>query len=305
MKFQSASALFLPLMYAQLDLAQLVNSLPAGFDSDLLEQLTALQNALIQAQTQQESQFNSQVMQRSFVPAFEEPQEPEEAEFVLEEPEEAEFVLEEPTVRRFKQVKSILALKLGTTEEQAKDLIDNYGCYCYALGSGLVGPHHHYIGEPKDELDNLCKNLYRAQKCVEIDVNNGVYLSDCSIEDMFYYRVENTSDIICLEKADEDGSTFTDLMNDRRECKKSICELEVDFADKIVDLVNNQGFVANPDYYGWNDSEYQLNCLRTIGNTGGVKTKDLACCGTGVDRKTYNPFVHDCCNENILAAGSC
>lgn len=198
--------------------------------------------------------------------------------------------------RKINQAKDMLAIIRGIDERDAKQLMRGYGCYCYPLDGTRVGPLNGYHGEPLDELDKLCKHLYRAERCLQIDSANGEYPKDCH-NDMaypFYEDSNNPGNVICGEEG---------IVPDpkRKECKIDMCELERDFVTRVNQLFNS-GYTKNSMYDDMNAMDYDNVC---VNNNGGGHDNELACCGAGIERRTYNSLVHQCCNDQISAFGDC
>lgn len=198
--------------------------------------------------------------------------------------------------RKLNQAKDMLAIKMGITDKEAKVLLRGYGCYCYPQNNNYVGPANGFNGEPVDELDRLCKQLYRAQRCLEIDSNNGEYPKICTVDQAYAYHQDNSGDIICGE---ENAPVKQDT---RKECKIDMCNLEKDFVAKVSDLFNS-GYSKNGAFDDMSETDYENTCTRLI-NAGGSPT-ELACCGTGIDRRTFNGLVNQCCNDQVSSLGSC
>lgn len=207
---------------------------------------------------------------------------------------------DQPKGRKINQTKSMLSIRLGITEQDAKDLVKNYGCYCYPQSSTQVGPAFNYHGDPLDELDSLCKKLYRAQKCIDIDSDEGNFFKPCTTDMAYAYTDDGLGNIVCL---DEDSQNDVKAQT-RKECKKTMCELEMDFTNRVAELYESGDFVRNEDYYKMGVAAYKLNCKAVIGNGNG-SSQNLSCCGEGLSRKTYNPLFTQCCEEQVSSLGSC
>jgi hypothetical protein len=194
--------------------------------------------------------------------------------------------------RKLGQTKTMLGHKLGMSDTDAKDALKSYGCYCYAFGSNTVGPHFNYNGEPLDELDALCKKLYRAQKCVAIDNEAGVYEKECTITNAYQWVLDDNNKVSCTDPTKKNPN----------QCKVNMCELENDFTDKVAALFAS-GWTRNDNLYKWTEDEYKLNCPHFDNNNG--NSSELKCCGKAAERKTYNSLVNTCCNDQISSIGSC
>merc|ERR1712178_334702 len=91
-----------------------------------------------------------------------------------------------------------LALEQGVGEARAaKDLMLYYGCYCFGAQWLSAGPRNNYHGPPKDELDNLCYKLYRAQTCLKADMLSNDE-GECDVHQKYpVYREKVTNAIKC------------------------------------------------------------------------------------------------------------
>lgn len=193
--------------------------------------------------------------------------------------------------RKLGQTRSMLAIKLGLSEADAKQLLKGYGCFCYTQGQTSVGPAHNFHGQPLDELDQLCKKLYKAEKCINIDSTNGMYPKGCDIMQGTRFTDNGLGDVTCDD--------------DQNKCKIAMCEIENDFSSKVAALVNS-GFVLNPaNLIDWNDEAgYRARCPAP-GINNGSGPADMECCGQGLARTMYNPLITDCCDGKTASPGSC
>jgi len=196
--------------------------------------------------------------------------------------------------RKLGQAKGILSIMLGISEPDAKSFLRNYGCYCYPLMAQKAGPAFNYNGDPVDELDDLCKKLYRAQKCIDIDVADGVYETACDVEQGYGF-FQKDGDIVCGAEENQDK-------DEKVACRINMCELEKDFASKVAALVNS-GFTHTESYKNMNEAQYQATCQKTKNNSG--SETELSCCGEGIARRTYNTITSECCDNRVESLGSC
>lgn len=196
--------------------------------------------------------------------------------------------------RRLGQTKEMLGSIMGISDVEAKNLIRDYGCYCYTLGQTAVGPSLGFKGDPVDELDDLCKKLYRAEKCIAIDNEAGLYSVECTTNSAFQWFTDVNGDVTC-----EDSEEHNE---ERRACKKNMCELERDFTTKVAALFAS-GFTRNEANSKFSEEEYATRCPKTP-NTGNGGA-DLSCCGENLGRKTYNTLVNTCCDNRVESLGSC
>lgn len=196
--------------------------------------------------------------------------------------------------RKLGQTKDILSHYLDMESTEAKNFIRNYGCYCYPLLSATAGPAFNFNGEPLDELDDLCKKLWRAQKCIEIDSENGTYEKGCALNQSYATHLNEKDEVVCGTKDNQENA-------EKLSCRFNMCELEKDFAAKVAVLVKS-GYQRNMAYKNMNEGEYRNTCQRVAGS--GTET-ELACCGTGLQRKTYNTLTSTCCDDRVESFGSC
>jgi len=197
--------------------------------------------------------------------------------------------------RKLNQAKDMLAVVHNVSDKEAKNLLRNYGCFCYPQGQNFVGPTNGFNGEPVDELDRLCKQLFRAQRCLQIDSDNGEYPKECNNDQAYAFHLSN-GDVVCGEENASNKQTV------RKDCKIDMCELEKDFVTKVSDLFNN-GYVKNAAFENMSQNDYEATCARN--SAGGGTQSELACCGAGIERRTYNSVVATCCNNEVSSLGSC
>lgn len=198
--------------------------------------------------------------------------------------------------RKLNHAKDMLSMVHGVTDKEAKNLLRNYGCFCYPQGQNFVGPTNGFNGEPVDELDRLCKQLFRAQRCLTIDSTNGVYPKECNQDQAYSFFQDNQGDVICGEENASNKQTI------RKDCKIDMCELEKDFVNKVSNLFNS-GYVKVNAFENMNQADYEATCARN--SAGGGTLSELACCGAGIERRTYNNVVNTCCNNQVSSLGSC
>ena len=181
----------------------------------------------------------------------------------------------------------------------AKILVKNYGCYCFTNGNKIVGSRFNYNGPAVDQLDNLCRNLYNKQKCLYLDAEEGLYNGqNCEATTKFEWYQDINGDIQC-------GNPNDPSYVWRRPCKMNNCYLEREFVEGAVAWYTNSNFNMNTDYRNMNDSEYISTC--GMGGQGGNGShQELKCCGEGVERKTFNSLIKECCVDGSVAfIGSC
>lgn len=208
------------------------------------------------------------------------------------------------TIRNFSTAKSMLSVKLqghvADPDVEASNLIRNYGCYCYQIGQKVVSPRpgFHYAGPALDPVDNLCRDMYFKQKCLEIDSAEGAYGDNneiCEPTRAFQWYVNGLGEIACGE---EGQSAYGDI---KRKCKMVNCELEKEFAEGVFELVIN-GYVQTADYKNMEDSDYEASCP----NMSNGNDVELGCCGAGTARRPFNVKVRECCANGLVSSiGGC
>ena len=62
----------------------------------------------------------------------------------------------------------------------------NYGCYCTPDGS-----KNSEGGEPVDEIDQLCQQLYHAYKCLSVDYGK------CPPTTLYEWKIKNNGEPAC------------------------------------------------------------------------------------------------------------
>lgn len=215
--------------------------------------------------------------------------------------------------RKLPHIKQMMTNITTLTINDVAKIIKNYGCYCYIDGNRTPGHKFNQAAKPLDKLDQACRKLYRAEKCLEIDSINGIYNGACSMNDGYKWHMdENTNQITCGDESERKRDKHNqDLpngeLNTKTHCKMSLCHLEKSFALIVKDLLD-QGFVNNPDYYKMNDSEYFDKCVKDYQNRKipGMGNGAMACCGEGVNRRSYNAMNSDCCSDgSVRPFGMC
>ena len=106
-----------------------------------------------------------------------------------------------------------------------------YGCWCSFGQSILFGR-----GEPKDAVDQACRELTLAMRCIRHDTQNTTCTSDCD-------NNCNVLDIEYSRPVSRDGETIDTSSyvqcarsNKKSKCRTWTCAVETDFAKKLVDF---------------------------------------------------------------------
>lgn len=234
-----------------------------------------------------------------------------------------------PHLRKLKQTWKILAHiapgiqsstpKRQKRQNQHKYFLKNYGCYCFVTrdGSKIVAPRNGYNGPPKDELDALCMTLFKAQKCLSAEQTENEQGDQCRIDRNYAFTLRDQefdtdgnpllSDeemISCLPKKLKPHQIKKWSKRPKNICKKTICEVEKEFAIRVKNLWESGFRQTNPDIIGMNDREYVNQCVNIEKRSLNEDSAD--CCGKGMDRRSYNPVNKMCCaDESLAPVGSC
>lgn len=221
----------------------------------------------------------------------------------LQENQQASF----QSGRKLPQVKGMLNNITEYTLEETADIVKNYGCFCYVTGDRLPGARYNAHAKPVDELDQLCKKLSRAERCLAIDSDNGKYIEgkDCEISSGYHWFVDRSTgqdEITC--GFENQHRRDKHLQDSGKNCRMELCNLEKAFAIEVKKLLENKNFVNNPDYFKMSQEKYNDNCKPSHpGNGDGEHSSflpSLACCGTGLHRKSYNSISYDCCDDGSI-----
>lgn len=180
----------------------------------------------------------------------------------------------------------------------ARNLLKNYGCYCYAGGSKIVGSRFNYHGPAIDPVDDLCRQMFFKQKCFPLDAAEGMYDGNqCEGDNKFRWYLDDDNELVCGDRTD---LTYYS----RRPCKMQNCELEKNFVESVVELWFDPTYVQDKNFRNMEDGEYNAACTVPGGNGG--SPHELKCCGEGIDRRTYNTMMKECCwDGSVKFIGNC
>ena len=214
--------------------------------------------------------------------------------------------------RKLSNITNMLMKLTNLSSNQIHNLISNYGCFCY------IGSTSDFIGNPKatplDPLDNLCKSFHKAQNCLSIDNSLNIYKKPCYKNDTYkwYFDVksgDSTGEIICGNK---------DNKNSMSPCKKTLCETEKEFALEVKKLILDRNFRPEDQYLRMNGTQFEDVCGKSssfqhVSRYAPISLDELAanfhqysCCGTGLNRKSFNEFLDECCYDGkVRPIGSC
>lgn len=176
-----------------------------------------------------------------------------------------------------------------------------------------TGPRFSYSGDPLDEFDSLCRDLWRSQKCLRWDFEDVDKSCDTTSDYSWYRDVsigeEETVDDLdkrktleyqrqqlkCGEVDDNNQmssprpSTGTSGGN---QCLKDNCNLELQFITKVMELIN-AGVKLNDDLHMF-DSTYKTKCFHPGMRMGAQKVNYNQCCGEGFTRRPYSEEYFSC-----------
>lgn len=219
-----------------------------------------------------------------------------------------------PDERKMNQVGQMLVQSDSinfATADIAQKFIRNYGCHCYIDGSKTVGQSRSLKKHPVvslDDFDALCQSLARAQRCIDVDVANSEFQTQCRLEGHYEWHMDTGANtIMCGILGEDPNDTSSWAFN--HPCRMQLCSLEKQFAEDILDMVAN-GYTKNNAWHRMDDTDYNAQCSKTVGqggtDHGNRGEKQWSCCGTGLARKPYNDLIHVCCNDgSISSPGMC
>ena len=128
--------------------------------------------------------------------------------------------------RKFSMLGTMLYSQVTNTTLSSGDIskrIQQYGCYCFrdATNTGFLFGN----GEPVSAQDELCRNLMRCRKCLEME-----FPGECDIsQEKYVYSIDaTTNEIIC----DQDQSS----------CRVDKCECDKHFAIELGKIWTDESF---------------------------------------------------------------
>ena len=199
-----------------------------------------------------------------------------------------------------------IASQQGVSKKRAtKDFFLHYGCYCFAYDNHSAGPRNNYHGPPKDELDNLCYKLWRAQTCLKADLlESGAGECDTRTEYKIH-RDDNTKELKCGRHPKQDGGSY--INDPANACAMQLCALEMSFVQSVVDLLKTDFERTNEYKFTHKSGKYETECPAGKGSgSNNNNGNNKQCCGEGFDRRPYNDVMHSCCVDgSVTSFGSC
>ena len=191
---------------------------------------------------------------------------------------------------------------ISITTHDAQQYMRKYGCYCFPVNGGTVGPRESYHGEPLDELDSKCRDFYRSQTCLAEEFENDNNYT-CDVASVFPFYIDNdTGDIVCGQWGVNDPFNWSSTNEEN--CALQKCELEKLFVSEVAQLIAD-GFVQNENYKKIEDADYSGFCPHATRSGNNGVNQNYQCCGVGIQRKKFNNLVAQCCNDVVQALGNC
>lgn len=157
----------------------------------------------------------------------------------------------------------------------------NYGCYCGGGG----------VGEPVDEIDSLCRNLFFGYQCLKKDHD------ECDSTRSYEWRVDETGQPKCV--------------SDVGTCEGDVCRLDIGFSNQLYKLKKSW----KAPYHANNGFNRLESCKSTDTRThssgsisdkteqsenegnGAVTVSKTSCCGVGLDRHMFRIDHLECCMD--------
>lgn len=194
----------------------------------------------------------------------------------------------EPELRKMSHIFRMLDSQLGSganrkTQYSVKDvgkMLQNYGCHCFPKNSREAGG----AGSAVDEYDQLCLNLARCHKCIEMDHLN--YIDQSWDADIGKYRFSTLGD----------GSIDCESGNDDPH-KQDLCKCDAQFAIAMGGLWDDASYNFG-NWGGKNNNQYTLDFDNVCVPSGAGLNADM-CCGAYPFRQPYDSNNKDCCSDDL------
>ena len=114
--------------------------------------------------------------------------------------------------------------KLSQNWEDFKSRVTNYGCFCFN-NQNLPGGR----GQARDLIDQSCKNLYKCQTCIRMDMEAENILpnndGDCELTTTYNFN---------LTKNAINGLPEIECNNLEGTCRRALCECDKRFAFELA-----------------------------------------------------------------------
>lgn len=187
-------------------------------------------------------------------------------------------------------------------------MLQNYGCHCFPGQTRAAGGH----GPAVDAQDNLCRELARCHRCVEMD--HGADVIDVN-NDKYRFNVVNGA--ISCERNTEKGW---------HQSKRDLCECDARFANALGAMWDDNSF---NDYYWLHPKDlklmqkgkYEGNAKFDMSATcvANMSGRSDSCCGSYPERyphdeskaccnntSAYNTITQECCEDgSVTSPGDC
>lgn len=182
-----------------------------------------------------------------------------------------------------------------TVPEEEKFM--NYGCYCTPSGAG-----GNERGEPVDQIDALCRQLYNAYHCLKKDYEQ------CDPKVPYNWEISDEGKPVC---SDNVGT-----------CSGDVCRLDMSFTSQLVGMDHTwagefhalngfdreksceQGSVKKSKNISSNDARVLLEDISGVqmNDIGGdammeINLSKTACCGEGMKRHLFRLDHLECCAD--------
>ena len=186
--------------------------------------------------------------------------------------------------------------------------LKRYGCWCWVNGKEDGKTLTQGLGKPVDEIDPACKRLYQCYQCAESDFGGS---DTCNYVSTRYDKSNQMNTVTGVKSitCNEDPGT----------CENSLCECDRAFAMEYGAAVT--AGVYNADFHQDGPTEFDPYEKDSCSASGVKDDGDRECCGSFPSRfpmvvnderkccegagKSYDPNMHECCNDEVVAYGSC
>lgn len=197
--------------------------------------------------------------------------------------------------RKFSMLGTMLYSQTNTTltSGDISKRIQQYGCYCFrdATNSGVLFGN----GEPVSPQDEICRNLMRCRKCLEMD-----YPGECDIsQEKYLYSIDPaTQEITCNAE--------------QAPCRYEKCECDKHFAVELGKIWSDEGFEAK----FWmnsknvarrnkrNEEVFDVDATCVKKNENSSNKADM-CCGAVGQKQPFSLDRQECCDDQLVSIGQC
>lgn len=167
--------------------------------------------------------------------------------------------------------------------------IVNYGCYCY-VGRPVTGGK----GNAVDGLDEVCKALFRCERCLSIDSGNGIFgETGCDRHMGYTYRAKTD------KGKDKSKKPYIFCHTNNNKCQMASCRCDKAWAQAVAELYEfwseDNKFIADENGY----------CEKQERPDGSEKGSADRCCGYYPKREPYKSYSHrQCCGIQLYNSNS-